>query len=791
MHMSTLTPSAIIDLIREHPEPLSKRDIAKAFNIKGGENRVAMKQILKKLEIEGVIIKHKGGTYSMPEGLPGVTIVEVTEISIDGEMHAKPAEWDEDTQGKAPLIEIMPDNKNFAKLKEGSRALVRLSQVSDSLYEAHTIKTIDDERGRIIGMVRYNKHGPLVVPTDKKARNDFDVDANELKGAKEGDLVLAELQAGHGLKRKKVKIIEVLGKQGDPKAISLISMHENGLSEEWPAAVLEETKGMEVPPVKGREDLRKIPLVTIDGADARDFDDAVFAEKQSDGGFHLIVAIADVANYVRYDTALNKEALRRGNSTYFPDRVIPMLPEALSNDLCSLRPHEPRACMAVHMWVDEHGNLKKYKFVRGLMESHARLTYEQVQAAKDGVQDDITKPLMKHVIEPLYEAYAVLDAARLKRGALDLDLPEKQILINEKNEMTGVRVRERLDAHKLIEEFMILANVSAASAIEDKRDAKRFPCVYRVHDQPKADKLDSVRDFVESFGLSLPKGQVTKPSQINGILRQAAKLPYSHLISTVILRCQNQAVYSASNLGHFGLALSKYAHFTSPIRRYADLLVHRSLISAYGLGPGGINDGEVASIDEICEHISTTERASMVAERSATDRFTAAYLSNYIGAEFEGKISGVTRFGLFVTLNESGADGIVPMKSMGDDYYIHDEQQHALIGRKTRKVYRLGAAVTVTLAEADGLTGSTVLKLSGESLKGADIEGAVFKKSRPYQGGGKPKGPHKGPKGGFRKGPRGEQKGGQTDAHNGNFKKKKKTTPKHKKKKSKNTSPNA
>ncbi len=787
----TIKPSDILSLLHEHSEPLNKRDIAKAFGIKGGEDRVAMKQILRKLEKEGAIEKMKGGAYGVPESMPSVGVVVVTNISVDGEMYAAPEEWQENSQGAPPKIEIMPDKKNFAKLKEGSRALVRFSRVDANEYEAIVIKALDEQRtNRVLGMIRYNKHGPLLAPTDKKSRMEYAINPVDLNGAKEGDLALGEVLPSSGLKLKKVKIVEVLGKQGDPKAISLISMYENGLSEDWPSAVIAESEGLKVPDLKGRDDLRDIPLVTIDGADARDFDDAVFAEKLDDGGFHLIVAIADVAHYVRPGSELDIEAKRRGNSTYFPDRVVPMLPEALSNDLCSLRPKEPRACMAVHMYIDAHGNMKKYKFVRGLMRSAARMTYEQVQAFYDFNTSEASSrkrgsdPVFKEIPEQvgdavmyLYEAYAVLDEARQKRGALDLDLPEKQIMINEKNEMTGVRIRDRLNSHKLIEEFMILANVAAASALEDKRDPKSFPCVYRVHDQPKADKLDSVREFVESFGLSLPKGQVTKPSQINGILRQAAKLPYSHLISTVILRCQNQAVYAASNLGHFGLALPKYAHFTSPIRRYADLLVHRSLISAYGLGKGGISDGEIASIDEICEHISTTERASMVAERSATDRFTAAFLSTQIGAVFQGKISGVTRFGLFVTLDESGADGIVPMKSMGDDFYIHDEQQHALIGRKKRRVFRLGASVSVKLAEADGLTGSTVLHLTGESLNGADIEGAVFKKSRPPSEN-RPAGPRSGPKGGFRSG----KKDAKQDSEKPPFKKKKKTTPKHKRK---------
>ncbi|MEM7650592.1 MAG: VacB/RNase II family 3'-5' exoribonuclease, partial [Pseudomonadota bacterium] len=587
--MAELSESAVLEFIQNSSEPLTKRQISQAFKVKGGENRIKIKQILKALKNDGVITKHSGGGYSAPEGLPSVGIVEVSNIDVDGDVFVKLTEWNAELQGDMPRIELMPDKKGHASVAEGDRVLARFSRVGENTYEARVIKRLDNEHGRVLGIVRYNKHGSILAPTDKKAKYDFVINPGDLNGAKEGDLALGEIQPGRGLKRKKVRVVEVLGKQGDPKAISLISMHENGLSENWPDAVLKETKGMKVPELKGREDLRDVPLVTIDGADARDFDDAVFAEQTDDGGFHIIVAIADVAYYVRHGSALDAEAMRRGNSTYFPDRVVPMLPEALSNDLCSLRPKEPRACMAVHMWIDADGKLTKYKFVRGLMRSAARLIYEQVQAARDGVTDDITGPLMEGVIAPLYGAYAVLDAARTKRGALDLDLPEKQILINEKNEMTGVKVRERLDAHKMIEEFMILANVAAASALEDKKDPKRYPCVYRVHDQPSNEKLDSVREFIESFGLKLPKGSVSEPSQINGILKQAAKLPYSHLISTVILRSQSQAIYHPQNIGHFGLALQKYAHFTSPIRRYADLLVHRSLISAYGLGPGGIS----------------------------------------------------------------------------------------------------------------------------------------------------------------------------------------------------------
>jgi ribonuclease R len=715
----------ILEYIKNSRAPMTKREIARAFNIKGSEERIRLKKILKMLEDQGAITKQPGGDYSVPEGLPGVAVIEVNDISIDGDVFARPVEWAEALQGPPPRIEIMPDQKGHPALKTGDRVLARLSRATDGSYEGRTIKRLDSEQGRVMGLIRITKRGAVLQPTDKKAKYDFDIDQSDMGGGKDGDLAVAEIQPARGLRNKKVRIVEVIGRRDDPKAISLISLHESGINEKFPDRVIADTKDLSVPPLGNREDLRSIPLVTIDGADARDFDDAVFAEK-TDEGFHLIVAIADVAFYVRSGTPLDNEAQKRGNSTYFPDRVVPMLPEALSNDLCSLRPHEPRACMAVHMWIDAHGNLIRHHFVRGLMKSVARLTYEQVQAAKDGIKDSVTADLMDSVINPLYEAFGVLDSARQRRGALDLDIPERQILIDERGNMTGVRKRIRLDSHKLIEEFMILANVCAATSLENEK-ARSFPCVYRIHDKPSLAKLDSAREFVETFGLSLPKGQVVNPGQINQVLKKASALPYSHLISQVILRSQSQAVYSTENIGHFGLALTKYAHFTSPIRRYADLLVHRALIAAYDLGPGGMIADEAVRAAQICEHITGTERTSMEAERSAVDRFTAAYLSTSIGAEFAGRISGVTRFGLFVTLHESGADGLVPMRSLPHDFYVHDEDAHALVGQRSGRVFRLGAEVTVRLMEADGLTGSTLLNLVGHD-HGADIPG--FKKPR-------------------------------------------------------------
>ncbi|MCB1531855.1 MAG: ribonuclease R [Alphaproteobacteria bacterium] len=705
--------SDILEFIQSSPTPVTKRDIASAFRLKGSGPRVAMKKILKELYNEGAIIK-QGGTYTIPEGLPGVCVVAVSSIDVDGDVFVRPVDWNEELQGQPPRIELMPDKKGHPSLAVGDRALVRLKRLDKDTYEARAIKRMDAPENQIMGLLRVYKNGAILQPADKKAKFEFEIPLPDLNGAQDGDLVIGEIQPARGHSRKKARIVEILGQRDDPKAISLISLHEQGLNETFPDSVIKETEGMSVPDLKGREDMRDIPLVTIDGADARDFDDAVFAEK-TDKGYHIIVAIADVSYYVRHGTALDDEAQRRGNSTYFPDRVVPMLPEALSNDLCSLRPKENRACLAVHMNIDERGELLNFKFVRGIMRSAARLIYEDVQAAYDAQKHELID-----LINPLYDAFRILDKARQERGALDLDLPERQIIIDDKGNMTGVKKRLRLDAHKMIEEFMILANVAAARALEVKQ-AQKIPCVYRIHDRPSLEKLDSVHEFIESFGLSFPKGQVVNPKQINGLLRKAAQLPYSHLISEVILRTQAQAVYSANNIGHFGLALSKYAHFTSPIRRYADLLVHRALVSVYGLGKGALQDDEIARIDEICEHISSTERTSMVAERNAVDRFTAAFLSDHIGAEFSGRINGVTRFGLFVTLDESGADGLVPMRSLPDDYYIHDEKVHALIGRKSRRIYQLGAPVTVRLKEADGLTGSTVLELVGHE-KGAQLE---------------------------------------------------------------------
>jgi ribonuclease R len=645
--------------------------------------------------------------------------------------------------------------------------LVKLKTDENDVITGQVMRILGEVRTKlIIGRALETKKGWVIEPVNKSDRDTY-----ALKNAPDdlinGHLVEVNLarETGSGALSKDVATLkQIIGHDDDPKAISLIAMFEKGLSPDFPDAVNKETEGMTVPELGKREDVRDIPLVTIDGADARDFDDAVFAEKTDNGGFHIIVAIADVAHYVREGTALAKEAYHRGNSTYFPDRVVPMLPEGLSNDLCSLRPHEPRACMGFHIYIDDMGKLTSYTVFRGLMKSHARLTYEQAQAAFDGVTDDTTAPLVDDVLKPMHEAFVVLEAARRRRGALEINSPERKIDIDDTGTMTGVSMRERYDSHKMIEEFMILANVAAAMALE----AKSAPCIYRIHDQPDSSRIDSASDFLQGFGINLAKGNVPKPDMLNSILKKVEDTDYSHLVNEVILRSQTAAVYSPDNIGHYGLALNKYAHFTSPIRRYADLIVHRSLIRAYDLGEGGLTKEEDVLIGEIASHISKTERNSMEAERNSVDRFTASYLESRIMAEFSGRISGVTKFGLFVRLDENGADGLVPIRSLPDDYYVHNEDSHALIGRRTKRVFRLCAPVRVRVREADRLTGSTVLEIvNGEA--GADIPGYIGPEAQFMEG----------RKSGGRNKPFQSQKGRKDNGKK--FKKKKKTTPKHKK----------
>lgn len=759
-----LTPDSLLEYIKNAGKPLTKRDLARAFGLKDHE-KIPLKKMLKSMCAEGSIEQTPGKTFILAGGganagkdgeTPAITTLLIVEVSIDGEVYGEP----EDDDANLPLrVFVEPGDHKHNAPGEGDRVLAQIKERKNGEIVARVLKKLGAGRDRMV-LGRAAKAGPkwILQPVNRKEREDYqlNVPADMQAQLEHGALVEAIADEVKSLRKPQAKLHAIIGHDDDPKAISLIALHEQGLRTTFPQAVVDETDGMTVPPLGNREDLRKIPLVTIDGEDARDFDDAVFAERDGDD-WHLIVAIADVSHYVRTGAALDKEAFKRGNSTYFPDRVLPMLPEKLSNDMCSLRPKEDRACLAVHMTVDDHGNLKKYKFVRGLMKSVARLTYEQVQKAIDGETDATTEMLVDDVIKPLYAAFKILDAARIRRGALDLDMKERKVVVDAKGNMTGVMLRPRYDSHKLIEEFMILANVAAAMALE----AKSAPCIYRIHDVPSAQKLDSARAFLSGFGINLAKGQVVKPELFNNILRNVKDKEFAPLVSQIVLRSQSQAVYSPDNIGHFGLSLQKYAHFTSPIRRYADLIVHRSLIRAWNLGDGGLEKEEVNRLHEIAEHISQTERTSMEAERASVDRFTAAFLSQRMGQVFEGRISGVTRFGLFVTLTDTGADGLVPIRSLPQDFYIHSEEQHALIGRRSGRLFRLCAPVRIRVIEADRLTGSSVFELV-DADGGADVPGYMSRRTHvpdiPRKGGQfRGKKPHKpGPGGGHKRRGRGK-----------------------------------
>ena len=558
---------------------------------------------------------------------------------------------------------------------------------------------------RVIGVLGKAANGWRLQSTNRRERGEYILHAKGRHELQEGHLAIAEIVRGRRFGPKEAKLIDILGDMNAPQAVSLIAIATHDIPHEFSKEALSEADQAKPVSLDGRTDLRQIPLVTIDGSDARDFDDAVFAEPDKKG-WHLLVAIADVAHYVRTGSILDDTAYKRGNSVYFPDRVVPMLPEALSNELCSLKPHVDRACMAVHLWLDSDGELTRWEFIRGVMRSQARLTYEQVQQAMDGNADNMTAPLLDPVIKPLYGAFKCLFEARQKRGTLELDLPERKVEI-ENGRVKAIKIRDRLDSHRLIEEFMITANVAAAAQLEGKGGV----CLYRVHDRPTEIKLQALRDFLDSLGISLVPGKQLHPRFLTQILEASAGGPHSQVVNEMMLRSQAQAIYSPTNIGHFGLALAKYAHFTSPIRRYADLVIHRGLIRACGLGNDGLKDEEIQNLEDIAVHISDTERRAATAERDATDRYMTLFMAGHIGAVFAARISGVARFGLFARLNETGADGIIPMNSLPDDYYFHDEKRQALVGRRSKKVYQLAQHVMVRLEQADKITGGMAFSL--------------------------------------------------------------------------------
>ncbi len=707
----------IKEFIETSEGPVGKREIAKAFNIKGGD-RIYLKQILKELVGEGELELGRKRALTPAGSLPNVLVVEVSKLSEDGEPLARPLNWD--GEASPPTIYISQESSRRSPAPGvGDRLLVRLAKQKDGTYNAKIIRHLKAAQGPVLGVYTRTGNNGRVQPTDRKNKKEIIIMEEFSMGAQTGDVVLCDILPTRQFGLPEGKVTERLGPMGDSRSLSLIAIHAHGLPHEFSEKVKTEALAAKPVVLGKRTDLRHLPIITIDPADARDRDDAVWAAPDDDtdnpGGWQIIVAIADVAHYVTNGSELDKSARLRGNSTYFPDRVVPMLPHELSSDLCSLHEHVDRPVMAVHMWFDALGNKLHHQFMRALINSQASLTYRQAQDAADGHPDDVTEPLLDDVIRPLFSAYDALKTARKKRQPLDLDLPERKIELNEDGFIKAVHKKVRFEAHLLIEECMIQANVCAAETLVKRRR----PCMFRVHEQPDGEKLEGLREILAEMNISFTKGQVMRTSTFNQILSQSKNETDKELISSLVLRSQSQAVYSPDNRHHFGLNLKNYAHFTSPIRRYADLLVHRSLISTLSLGKDGLTDADADSFVDIGEQISGLERRSMLAERQTMDRFTAVYLANQVDQIFQAKVTGVTRAGLFLSFDETGADALAPISTLGHDFFVYDQDRHKLIGERTGVTYQLADRLAVRLREVDIVTGSMVVSIEDGNSGGS------------------------------------------------------------------------
>ncbi|MDB5512182.1 MAG: ribonuclease [Enterovirga sp.] len=731
----------IAAFVASAPGKVGKREIARAFGITGGD-RLLLKEMLHGLEGDGALTR-RGKRVHVAGVLPAVTLADITGRDADGELVAEPVEWDGEAK---PRIVIMPRRGRMGERVPGigDRALVRVDRkpAEDGTHAGRIVKVLPREKHEALGVFRaLPGGGGRLMPVDKKSLGrEMTIARGDENGAQDGDLVSVTLAKAGRFGLPQAKVRDRLGSMNSEKAVSMVAIHAHGIPHVFPDDVQAEAERARPATLKGREDWRDMPLITIDPPDAKDHDDAVHAAADEDpgnpGGFVLTIAIADVAAYVRPGSALDREALKRGNSVYFPDRVVPMLPERISNDLCSLREGEARPAIAVRIVIGSDGRKRRHAFHRITMRSAAKLSYGQAQAAIDGRPDDATGPLLETILRPLWAAYAVLGRARDERGPLFLDLPERKIVLDSEGRVERVTVPERLEAHRLIEEFMILANVAAAEALEKAKS----PLVFRVHDEPSVEKMRGLGEVLASVGYKLPKAGALKPALFNGILGRFKGTAHEPFINEVVLRSQAQAVYAAENLGHFGLNLRRYAHFTSPIRRYADLIVHRALIRAFGLGSDGLPDStSVEGLAKIGQDISAAERRAMAAERDTVDRLIAFHLADQVGATFTGRISGVTRSGLFVKLAGTGADGFVPASTIGADYYRHDEARHALVGDRSGETYRLGDTVEVKLVEAAPVAGALRFEIlsGGSGGKAKAGRGQAGKAARPA--GGKPR----------------------------------------------------
>ncbi len=698
-HHGLPTRQQILDFIASSDTPAGKREIARAFALKGNE-KIALKALLKDMADEGLIDSAPGRAFHKMGGLPKVTVLRV--VDIDGaQVIAIPERWE--AEGKPPPRLRVIERGRRSALGVGDRILARTEEQGAG-YVAHPMKKLARGEEQLLGVVAREGDRWWLRAIDKRERRDTPI--SDLGEAGEGDLVLAE-KSGRP-PRITAKVVEILGDPFAPKAFSLIAIHKFGIPHVFTEELLQEAERMAALDLGTREDLRHLPIVAIDPVDARDFDDAVWASPRDDEGFDAIVAIADVAFYVRPGSALDREARKRGNSVYFPDRVVPMLPEQLSADVCSLRAGHDRAAMACHMVIDANGQMVSWRFSRAVIRVAANIPYEDAQAAIDGVKPhDLTEVALR----PLWDCWALMFKAREKRGPLDLDLPERRVELDEKGRIQSVAPRERLDAHRLIEDYMIAANVAAAKALE----AKKAPVMYRIHEPPSREKLVALKDYLKTFEIEFALGQVITPATFNRLIDRLGEAEFRTEVMEQILRSQTQAYYGPQNSGHFGLALGSYAHFTSPIRRYSDLIVHRALVGAYGLNPQAeataLTADDAERMKLIGELISAAERRAMEAERETVDRYVAAFLSMRVGEVVATRITGVTNFGFFATVEGLGGDGLVPISTLGTEYFRFDEAHRSLIGEETGETYRIGQHIDLRLAEANPISGALRFEL--------------------------------------------------------------------------------
>ncbi len=738
------TRQQVLEFIQSSDTPAGKREIAKAFGLKGQE-KIALKRLLRDMAEEGLIDGRKTAYHRMG-GVPKVTVLRVVDIE-DGEPIAIPDNWDPEAPGEPPRLTIKEfkgrggqrSGARAPALKRGDRVLSR-TEKRDSGWVAHPMKKLPSRTEGLLGVVEVDFGGQAwLAPVDKRIRNSAKI--SDLGSAEEGQLVLAE-RIGRS-ERSGVKVVEIYGDPLAPGAFSLIAIAKHGIPDVFPEEVIEEAPRAAKLHLSGdtREDLRHLPIVAIDPADARDHDDAIWAEPDGEGGYTALVAIADVSFYVRPGSALDREARKRGNSVYFPDRVVPMLPEILSADVCSLKEGEDRAAMACHLRIDAQGKVTSHRFTRALVRIHHNIAYEDAQAKIDSGD-------APEFLKNLWGAWKGLAAARAARDPLELDLPERRVMLGEDGQIAEIAVRERLDAHRVVEDFMIAANVAAAKALE----AKTAPVVYRVHESPSREKLIALRDYMATMDKKLALGQVITPGLFNAILKDVEDEAEKAQVMEAVLRTQTQAYYGPTNAGHFGLSLGSYAHFTSPIRRYSDLLVHRALVDAYKLEqpepPGstpptsGLSDRDRDDLKAICDTISGTERRAMEAERDTIDRYVAAWLSGRVGETFDTRITGVQGFGFFATIVGLGGDGLVPISTLGSEYFRHDEAAQALVGEDSGTRYAAGDRLKLQLAEANALTGA--LKFVPVDSDGNPVETRGRRPQERSGRGGKPSGPKRG-----------------------------------------------